>query len=227
MGTTTNAVVVAVLAAKVEKAAAVTAVAIITETPYEWLNCKLLPLQNKSTFSLLFAKSCSGRSRCGGVEFYIYSLSRGSSFICRAELGAAAYVHTSGLNAHMHANSCIHCWWMHSSLMQQWKQSNLTCVGYSLMSDYSICAFNPTTAASNQTRDCCLQRICHIFIMTVSMDTGAETQAFTVVISEQAMLEGKRGVHFNELSLPTVFLNNKKTFVALGVALKSPHPSFS
>lgn len=111
MGTTTNAVVVA---AKVEKAAAVvTAVAIITETPYEWLNCKLLPLQNKSTFSLLFAKSCSGRSRCGGiqsVEFYIYSLSRGSSFICRAELGAAAYVHTSGLNAHMHANSCIHCW---------------------------------------------------------------------------------------------------------------------
>lgn len=62
--------------------------------------------------------------------------------------------------------------------------------------------------------------------MTVSMDTGAETQAFTVVISEQAMLEGKRGVHFNELSLPTVFLNNK-TFVALGVALKSPHPSFS
>lgn len=63
--------------------------------------------------------------------------------------------------------------------------------------------------------------------MTVSMDTGAETQAFTVVISEQAMLEGKRGVHFNELSLPIVFLNNKKTFVALGVALKSPHPSFS
>lgn len=44
IGTTTNAVVVAVLAAKVEKAAAVvTAVAIITETPYEWLNCKLLP----------------------------------------------------------------------------------------------------------------------------------------------------------------------------------------
>lgn len=99
-GTTTNAVV----AAKVEKAAA----AIITETPYEWLNCKLLPLQNKSTFSWLFAKSCSGRSRCGGVqseEFYICSLSRGSSLICRAEL--AAYVQTSGLNARMHADSCV------------------------------------------------------------------------------------------------------------------------
>lgn len=63
--------------------------------------------------------------------------------------------------------------------------------------------------------------------MTVSMDTGAETQAFTVVISDQAMLEGKRGVHFNELIPPTVFLNNTKTFIALGVALKSPHPSFS
>lgn len=63
--------------------------------------------------------------------------------------------------------------------------------------------------------------------MTVSMDTGGETQAFTVVISDQAMLEGKRGVHFNELSLPTLFLNNPKTFIALGVALRSPHPSFS
>lgn len=72
-----------------------------------------------------------------------------------------------------------------------------------------------------------MQRICHIFILTVSMDTGAETRAFTEVISDQAMLEGKRGVHLNELSLPTVFLNNKETVTALDVALRSPHPRFS
>lgn len=62
-------------------------------------------------------------------------------------LGAAAYMHTSGLNAYKFMYTLlVNAQFLNATVFFR-KKPNLTCVVYSLMSDHSISAFNPTTAA--------------------------------------------------------------------------------